>query len=44
MTYLQLVYKPDCVFAFGEFADARDAAYAVKELNQKLIYGMNLKI
>lgn len=41
---LQIIQKPDCTFAFAEFDDIRDAAFAVKQLNQKLYQGMNLKV
>lgn len=41
---LNIIQKNDFSFAFAEYDDIRDAAFAVKELNQKFFYGMNLKV
>lgn len=41
---LNIIYKNDFSFAFAEFDDIRDAAFAVKEMNQKPFHGMNLKV
>lgn len=41
---LNIIYKNDFAFAFAEFDDIRDAVFAVKELNQKMFHGMNIKV
>ena len=41
---LNIIQKNEFSFAFAQYDDNRDAAFAVKELNQKIVYGMNLKV
>lgn len=41
---LNIIYRGEFAFAFAEFDDMRDAAIAVKELNQTLYQNRKLKV
>ena len=41
---VNVIYKPNYAFAFAEFDDMRDAAFAIRELHNFPFKGLNMNV